>query len=217
MAAPIPSGFKNREEYNQYMQKYNQEYRLRKAKQELNTLLSHVNLSAEDSERVQKLISEEKFFEARNLVLFVLNQVREKNQFAIQQEKQDLINKYLRSDPEYQAMSQEGQHYWDLLLSKHLDLLITVITQGQFLIRAADSPHYEKLKINAIETRDKLEMDMMNDLMQFLAAKMNANPANLKHAPKFNIPEIKIEPQLPKIEHTQVQVTVEGKEQDKHE
>ena len=175
------------------MRDYKSKRRVETLKHEVELLLAHTKLSAEDNQQVQTLIASGKYFEARNLILFILNQIREKNQFAINQEKQELINKYLRSDHEYQQMTPEGQHYWDSILSKHLDLLITIITQGQFLLMDRDSEHYKKLKINCNETRDQLGYEILKDLMQFLETKMNVNSANLLHAPKFNPPHVVIE------------------------
>jgi hypothetical protein len=187
-----PSGFRSKEEYNTYMRDYKAKRRDESLKHEVDLLLAHAKLSKEDSQQVQSLVSQEKYFEARNLILFALNQLREKNDFAINQEKQNLINKYLRSDPEYEKMSPEGQRLWDLILAKEIDLLATIISQGQFLIYDTDFEHYKKLKINSHEDQAKLEQQLMNDLLKFFEEKMNAKTSNLRHAPKFNIPKITI-------------------------
>lgn len=49
MSAPIPSGFKTREEYNDYMQKYNKSYRERKKanEAEISQLLSKLGTTAD--------------------------------------------------------------------------------------------------------------------------------------------------------------------------
>jgi hypothetical protein len=185
-----PSGFKNQDEYNAYMRDYKAKRRTENLKHEVELLLSHVKLSNEDNLLVQQLITNEKYFEARNTILFIQNQIREKNEFAYNQEKQNLIAKYLRSDPEYQKMTPEGQHYWDLIISKHLDVLYIIISQGQFLIRGEDTEHYENLRINRKDQASKISLEMLDDLLLFLKDKMNLNSSNLKHAPKFNIPNI---------------------------
>jgi hypothetical protein len=188
-----PAGFKTQEEYNNYMREYKAKRRTENLKHEVELILAHTKLSTEDSQQVQLLIAKEKYFEARNFILLIHNQIREKNEFAINQEKQELINKYLRSDPAYQQMTPEGQHYWELILSKHLDLLITVITQGQYLIRDVDSELYQKLRINAKGNSEQTGLEILNDLLQWFTERMNANPGKLKHAPKFNLPSIGIQ------------------------
>ena len=177
-----PSGFETQEEYNNYMREYKAKRRTENLKHEVELILSHTKLSNEDNQQVQALIAEGKYFEARNLILFVHNQIREKNEFALHQEKQKLISEYLRCDPEYQAMTPEGQHYWDLILSKYLDLLSIIISQGQHLIMESDAEHYKKLGINSNNGNNNLTEKIMKDLMHFFEERMNANLANLKRA-----------------------------------
>lgn len=185
-----PAGFKTRTEYNAYMRDYKAKRRAKNLEHEVEILLSHTKLPDEDSQQVQKFIAEKKYFEARNLILFVMNQKREKEDFAINLKRQELISKYLRSDPKYLKMSPEGQHYWDLILSKHIDLYCTIISQGQYLIKEEDSEHYKKLAIN---TDKKIETDLLNDLIVFFQEQMKLKTNCLKHVPSFNIPEVKID------------------------
>ena len=192
-----PTGFKSQEDYNAYMRNYKAKRRaetktLKSAKYEANLLLSHAKLSTEDQQKVKELIDSEKYFEARNLILFLLNQTRERNQFETSQKKQELLNKYLCSDPEYLKMSQEGQHYWDQIFRAYLDVLIRIVTQS-FLVKEEDSEHYANLRINIRGCKEELESELLKELVSWFAAQRNEAPVKTKHPPKLPLPQILIE------------------------
>jgi len=116
-----------------------------------------------------------------------------KKQVEIRQFKDELTNKYLRSDPEYQKMTQEGQHYWDLIILAYLDFFRSNNYTRTLLIKDVDSKLYPKLKINSKETSEHASLEMLNALMQFFKVKQDVNSVNLEHLLKLIFLKTKIE------------------------
>ncbi len=96
---------------------------LARAEHTTKLLLKRLKSSEDELKEVQNLMEAKLFDEARKRISFLLYQQREKQQFEIQQFKNQLMKKYVCSDPEYQKLTQEGQYFYERSFLAFLDFL----------------------------------------------------------------------------------------------